>query len=213
MDILKKRLSLYVGPMFSEKTLKLIGIAKLVRKSMGEEYVLVVKHFLDGRYGLEYLGAHNGERYSPCHPIDASYRILPLLKEFPKAKIILWDELQFFNDQDLISVIKELYERKYFLAISGLDYTFKREWFGQMKEVRALVLSLGGDVIKLKANCTVCGVLCRYTQRFSPDGLPDSPISIDVVVGERDLYQPRCLFHFNEKYVPIDHPNYRGHRF
>jgi thymidine kinase len=118
----------------------------------------------------------------PATPIDASS---DLLSVSAGADVVALDEAQFM-DLTLQPVVDRL-RRRVRLLVAGLDLDFRGEPFG-------LVTSLiedADDVTRLTASCEVCGRPATRTQRLV-GGAPAPREAPTIVVGGRELYEPRC---------------------
>ena len=93
---------------------------------------------------------------------------------------ILSDEAQFFDDQ-LPDVCDQLALRGIRVIVAGLDMDYSGKPFGQMPNI----LAKADFITKLHAICVQCGNIANFSFR-------KSSISGQVVLGEKDLYEPRC---------------------
>ena len=97
------------------------------------------------------------------------------------------DEAQFFDDQ-LPEVCEQLAMRGIRVIIAGLDMDYQRKPFGQMPNL----LAKADFITKLHAICVRCGNIANYSYRkTSQEG--------QVVVGEMDIYEPRCRSCYHKK--------------
>ena len=96
------------------------------------------------------------------------------------------DEAQFFN-LDLASVCNQLANENKRVIIAGLDMDFLGNPFGIMPKLMAMAEL----VTKVHAICVQCGSEAQFSYRFSNTGE-------QVKLGEKDLYEPRCRYCFNQ---------------
>jgi thymidine kinase len=82
-------------------------------------------------------------------PIQFAADILLHLE--PDTTVVGVDEAQFF-DENVISVVQELADRKMRVLVAGLDLDFRAEPFGSMP----ILMAMAEKVDKLEANCMVC---------------------------------------------------------
>ncbi|RYD93985.1 MAG: thymidine kinase [Sphingobacteriales bacterium] len=90
------------------------------------------------------------------------------------------DEAQFF-DAEIGNVCEQLAMRGMRVIVAGLDMDFKGNPFGQMPGL----LAKADYITKLHAICVKCGNIANISYRKSAD-------AAQVVLGELDIYEPRC---------------------
>jgi thymidine kinase len=162
------------GSMFSGKTEELIR--RLKRAKIANLRVEIFKPKLDVRYDVQNIVSHD-ENAILSTPIDNSQTILLLHGE---ADVIGIDEAQFFDDQ-LPDVCDQLAYRGKRVIVAGLDMDYTGKPFGQMP----FLLSKADYITKLHAICMKCGHIANYSYRKKPN-------NAQVLLGEKDLYEPRC---------------------
>ena len=172
------------GPMFSGKTEELIR--RLRRALIAKQNVMVFKPQLDDRYHKRYLVSHNGMRVEAI-PISSSLDILD--HNWQEADVIAIDEVQFF-DEGIVDLVAYLADEGKRVIVAGLDKDFRGEPFMNT----AKLLAIADVVTKLSAICMICGSLATMSQRLI-DGKPASYYSPTIMVGAKDLYEPRCREH------------------
>jgi len=159
-DIVTGYLELFVGPMFSGKTSKLLEIYKQYK--FCNVPIAVINHAADKRYHESMLSTHD-KVMIPCIQTG---KLLPLwnysnLEEtFDKecdmhlvlrqADIILINEGQFFDD--LYPCVLQMLSEKKKVYIAGLDGDFERKKFGSLLDV----IPLCDKVTKLTSLCSIC---------------------------------------------------------
>jgi thymidine kinase len=67
------------------------------------------------------------------------------------------------------------------VIVAGLDMDYTGKPFGQMP----FLLSKADFITKLHAICVKCGHIANYSYRKTPN-------STQVLLGEKDVYEPRC---------------------
>jgi thymidine kinase len=162
------------GSMFSGKTEELIRRLKRVR--IANLNVEIFKPKIDLRYHLLNIVSHD-ENAIVSTPVDNSQTILLLAQN---ADVIGIDEAQFFDDQ-LPDVCDQLALKGIRVIVAGLDMDYTGKPFGQMP----YLLAKADYITKLHAICVRCGNIANYSYRKSAD-------SSQVILGEHDLYEPRC---------------------
>jgi len=139
-------LELFIGPMFSGKTSKLLEIYK--QCIFCNIPVAVINHSCDIRYHDTMLSNHD-KIMIPCiqsnnltdiHKTDA----------VKNAYIILINEGQFF--EDLYPMVTNWLEENKKIYISGLDGDFERKKFGTLLDV----IPFCDKVTKLTSLCSLC---------------------------------------------------------
>jgi len=153
-------LELFIGPMFSGKTSKLLEIYK--QCTFCSIPVAVINHSADTRYHESMLSSHD-KVMIPCiqtvnlknvwdnqsveKPFDdlSAHHI-----KLRCAKVILINEGQFF--EDLLPCVQEMLKEKKSVYIGGLDGDFERKKFGDILDL----VPLCDKVTKLTSLCSVC---------------------------------------------------------
>lgn len=162
------------GSMFSGKTEELIRRLKRVR--IANLRTEIFKPGIDVRFDEQKIVSHD-ENAIPSSPVDNSQTILLLASDVDVVGI---DEAQFFDDQ-LPEVCDQLALRGIRVIIAGLDMDYTGKPFGPMPQL----LAKADYVTKLHAICVKCGHIANYSFRKSTR-------AEQVVLGEKDLYEPRC---------------------
>jgi thymidine kinase len=162
------------GSMFSGKTEELIR--RLKRAKIASLKVEIFKPAMDTRYHEQRIVSHD-ENAIQSTPIESSTSILLMAGE---AGVIGIDEAQFFDDQ-LPDVCDQLAVRGVRVIVAGLDMDFTAKPFGQIPNL----LAKAEYITKLHAICVKCGNIANYSYRKNPR-------STQILLGEKDLYEPRC---------------------
>jgi thymidine kinase len=162
------------GSMFSGKTEELIRRMKRVR--IANLKGVVFKPSLDNRYHSERIVSHD-DKWLESISVNESGRIPDLSKDIDVVGI---DEAQFF-DEGIAEVCETLANRGLRVIVAGLDMDYTGKPFGPMPAL----LSIADYVTKLHAICQRCGTIAHYSHRISGD-------ERQVLIGEKDLYEPRC---------------------
>ena len=166
--------------MFSGKTEELIR--RLKRAKIANQKVEIFKPSIDVRYDAIKLVSHDTNTIQST-PIDNSQKILLLAQE---VDVVGVDEAQFF-DEELPNVCDELALRGIRVIVAGLDMDFLGNPFGPMPSL----MSKADYVTKLHAICVKCGNIANYSYRKVPN-------EDQVLLGEMDVYEPRCRKCYNE---------------
>ncbi|MCY7411288.1 MAG: thymidine kinase [Chitinophagales bacterium] len=168
------------GCMFSGKTEELIR--RLKRAKIANQKVEIFKPSTDVRYHETNIVSHD-ENFIPSTPVQHSEQILLYAGD---KEVIGIDEAQFF-DNELPRVCDVLTQKGKRVIIAGLDMDFTGKPFGPMPQL----LATAEYITKVHAICMVCGNLASYSYRKTAD-------KSQVLLGEKDAYEPRCRNCFNE---------------
>lgn len=162
------------GSMFSGKTEELIRRMKRVR--IANLNGAVFKPSMDDRYHAERIVSHD-DKWHESVPVSDSGSIPALASNIDVVGI---DEAQFFDD-GITDVCEALANGGVRVIVAGLDMDYTGKPFGPMPRL----LSIADYVTKLHAICQRCGSIAHYSHRISGDDR-------QVLLGEKDLYEPRC---------------------
>jgi len=151
-------LSIFLGPMYSGKTSKLIEIYNQYTEN-GEK-VMVINYDKDTRYTTEPRMVSHDKNSVPCILVSRlseafsqddidKYRI----SRFMESAIVIINECQFFPDiVEWVRMVVSIYKKKVYIC--GLNGDFERKPFGNWMEL----ISFCDSVTKLDSNCRVCKI-------------------------------------------------------
>ncbi|MDZ4757713.1 MAG: thymidine kinase [Bacteroidota bacterium] len=162
------------GSMFSGKTEELIR--RLKRAKIANQKTEIFKPAIDTRYDEQQVVSHDANAIMST-PVPASGNILLLVRE---ASVVGIDEAQFF-DMGLVEVCEQLAHSGLRVIVAGLDMDYLGKPFGPMPNLMAIA----DYVTKVHAICVQCGDIAMHSYRKKNEGGL-------VVLGEKDLYEPRC---------------------
>jgi len=171
--------------MFSGKTSELIRLVE--REVYAKRRGAIFKIAFDDRYSAMQVVTHNGLRYD-AYSVANSEEGLRKIEEVAKTDgldAIGVDEVNFFP-LEIVPILDGLAQDKKVIAC-GLNLNFRAEPFQTTMELAARA----DRVRYLSAVCVVCGQEATRTQRLI-GGKPaprDSPV---IVVGGKEMYEPRC---------------------
>ncbi|MEO8172996.1 MAG: thymidine kinase [Sediminibacterium sp.] len=169
------------GSMFSGKTEELIR--RLKRAKIANLKVEIFKPAIDVRYDENNVVSHDSNAIQST-PIDNSQTILLMAEG---VDVIGIDEAQFFDDE-VINVCEILALRGVRVIVAGLDMDYLGRPFGQMP----YLLSIADYITKLHAICMRCGNIANVSfRKTEQEG--------QVLIGEKETYEPRCRLCANEK--------------
>jgi len=178
-------LEIFVGPMFSKKTSRLIDIYK--QYTFCNIPVEIINHCADTRYHDTMLSSHD-KVMVPCIQTDKISEVWFNNNnqqsdnhiKLKNANVILINEAQFFEDLH-VCVLDMLKENKR-VYIAGLDGDFSRNKFGQILDL----VPMCDKITKLTALCSICkdGTLGIFSMRLTKE-------THQMVIGS-DNYIPVC---------------------
>ena len=162
------------GSMFSGKTEELIR--RLKRVKIANLKAEIFKPTIDTRYDEVKIVSHDTNTIQST-PVDSSQRILLLAQNVDVVGI---DEAQFF-DAEIANVCEQLALKGIRVIVAGLDMDYQGNPFGQMPNL----LAKADYITKLHAICMKCGNIANISYRKVAGGG-------QVLLGEKDIYEPRC---------------------
>jgi len=168
------------GSMFSGKTEELIR--RLKRARIARQRVAIFKPAADNRYDVANIVSHD-ENFIESTPVEHSRDILMKVSGWDVVGI---DEAQFFDDE-IADVCQRMAYAGIRVIVAGLDMDYLGQPFGQIPKL----LAMADYITKLHAICVRCGNIASFSHRKSiVDG--------QILVGEKDHYEPLCRSHFFE---------------
>ena len=196
-------IKLYLGPMFSGKSCRLIQRAQtkilqnppnnIKDKGKGPK-VVVLKHSSDNRFDDSNLVSHDG-KILPAIAVSTLEGWIKLHhKEYPYhfPKYIFIDEIQFFDTDDVMSFVKEMKEWGSHLVFSGLDKAFDLRPFECVEELS----KIADWIFRLQGKCKDCEQPSIYTHRLDDKITPEHQTlrskEQTFIVGGEDIYIPLC---------------------
>ena len=188
---LKYNLEIITGPMFAGKTTKII---ELYSKYNPKE-TLVLNHSFDNRYfGDNNVISSHIKECIPCNKFnscDDIQKYINTLNNFDNITTIFIDECQFFTEiNQLCNLINNNYKNIKNIYLAGLNLDASGNIFNN--EFNEL-FKYANTVYYLEARCYKCNnpaqySICLINKNFSQD---------NVLVGDKEIYQPSCKEHIN----------------
>jgi len=180
-------LDVIVGPMFSGKSEELMK--RLRRFKIAGLKVMVFNHALDKRYATNKIASHSKQKWQAVS-VQKPEEILKKIKK--NVDVVIIDEVQFFS-KTIIPVINQLITKNIHVVVAGADTDFRGDPFSSVPNLLALA---DGEVVKLKAVCTVCKKWnATRSQRLLANGQPAPRQDSLIKIGAGDCYQARCRKH------------------
>jgi thymidine kinase len=175
-------LEIFVGPMFSGKTSKLLEIYK--QCIYCNIPVAVINYALDTRYHDTMLSTHD-KHMIPCIQTTTLVSVWESgadenTNQLHLADVVLINEGQFF--EDLYPVVASMLKAGKKIYVSGLDGDFQRKKFGQILDL----IPLCDKVTKLTSLCSLCknGEPAIFSMRLTSE-------TQQTLIGS-DNYAPVC---------------------
>lgn len=168
------------GSMFSGKTEELLRRVK--RAQIAGQNVAIFKPAIDTRYADLEVVSHDSNNISAVSVQNSE----EILKRAMLAKVVAIDEVQFFDDA-IVDVCNKLAANGSRVIVAGLDMDYKGNPFAPMPQL----LAVAEYITKVHAICMQCGQLANFSHRISKD-------EEQVVLGEKDKYEPLCRVCFNK---------------
>lgn len=168
------------GSMFSGKTEELLRRVK--RAQIAGQNVAIFKPSIDTRYADLEVVSHDSNNISAVSVQNSE----EILKRAMLAKVVAIDEVQFFDDA-IVDVCNKLAANGSRVIVAGLDMDYKGNPFAPMPQL----LAVAEYITKVHAICMQCGQLANFSHRISKD-------EEQVVLGEKDKYEPLCRVCFNK---------------
>ena len=166
--------------MFSGKTDELIRLFEAALED--GRAVVALKPARDNRHPADLIVSHSSKQI-PARSVASAEAVLAAAAG---SSLVLIDEVQFFEGT-LQTAIAELRAGGSEVVAVGLDFDFRGQSFATTRDLAAGA----ARVTRLTAVCGVCQSEATLTQRFS-DGRPVPLDEPRLVVGDREIYEPRC---------------------
>jgi len=186
------KISVYYGPMFSEKTLRLT-------EAYGEGVgAAVFRPKIDNRYGggpwIHSLAGAKVPAVEIEHlnPIE----IYQAIQQMEGIRRVIIDEASFFPTQPFLEVVEKLASEEREVVVGGLAYDAERQPWGPILE---LIKKPGVESYALAARCDGDGGKCR---EFAIWSYAKAKKKTRLEVGGVDKYGASCEKHYLELHVP-----------
>jgi thymidine kinase len=182
-------LSMYIGPMYSGKTSKILELYK--QFTFCNVNTLVINFTEDTRYTSESMVSTHDKQMIPCTLCVSLFEKFPMYSElFNKTNVFLINEGQFFHDivEWVKTSISPPYNKRVYIC--GLDGDFKREVFGNWLDLIAYC----DNVQKLTSICWDC----RTEHAIFSHRLTDE--TRQKVIGS-DSYVPLCRLCYEKRRI------------
>lgn len=175
--------TVYVGPMFSGKTSRLVSYidrCKYQRRS-----VVAFKPSMDGRYDKRYGGGistHTGAHIDAVSIKTGAEILKELLELQVLPDVVAIDEAWMIPG--CADALVEVFRMGISVVVSSIDLLANGKDLSEVQKV----MSWATHIEKCPAVCTVCGQDAYYSHMKVSDDR-------DVAIGGEDLYEARCFSH------------------
>ena len=154
-------LHVIIGPMFSGKTSELIRLNK--RALIANKKCITIKYINDVRYTEDnYIVTHDEQKLTAIISKDTTFldSTIVLIKNLNEYDCIFIDEIQFYNDADV--VCDKLANLGYHVVVCGLKADCYDNPFGKIPNLPAKA----DDITVLKAICKITGKDAPFTLKI-----------------------------------------------
>lgn len=180
------KVTVICGPMFSEKSLRLIS---MIQKALnGGRKVQAFRPDVPGRPTLPGDDSRIVSRFGASYPATTISSFDGFFEHVldPATRMAAFTEGQFFG-ADIVPTVRELRRRGVDVVVEGLDLDAFEQPFGHMPELMALAQ----EVIKVTAVCADCGEEAYASYRLSGE-------QEQIKVGDSE-YVPLCYRHYYQR--------------
>jgi thymidine kinase len=173
-------LTVFVGPMFSGKTTKLLSA--LERFKFQRKAIVVFKPAMDDRYSEEEIVSHSGWRHAAVTVKEGSDILEVLSNQDAPPDVVAVDEA--FMVPGIAEVLVWLFKSGISVVVSTLDLSFSAKPFHEVEKL----LPWATHIEKCAAVCTECGRDAFYTHKKQITNEENE-------IGGAELYESRCFRH------------------
>jgi thymidine kinase len=183
---MRGKLETIVGAMFAGKTSELLK--RILWAKHQSKKIIVIKPIIDDRYDQEKIITHNDLSHD-CFSMKNWKHVNDNFK-FNRdiVDVLFLDEIQFMSTDETLENVEIVLNNGIDVVCSGLDQDSRgRPW-----ETSSMLLGLSDKIIKIYGFCNVCGMEATKTYRKTEGGGRTQ-------VGAADIYEPRCLKHWEAR--------------
>ena len=183
---MRGKLETIVGAMFAGKTSELLK--RILWAKHQSKKIIVIKPIIDNRYDQEKIITHNDLSHD-CFSMKNWKHVNDKFKfNRDVVDVLFLDEIQFMSTVETLENVETILNNGIDVVCSGLDQDSRgRPW-----ETSSMLLGLSDKIIKIYGFCNVCGMEATKTFRKTEGGGRTQ-------VGAADIYEPRCLKHWEAR--------------
>ena len=178
---MKKQFVLYLGPMFSGKTTRLLS--SIERHSFRKENVVCFKPQIDGRYSKDEIVTHSGSKIKAycVKNYKEIQQFIDEMKEVPE--VVAVDEA--FMIEGCGEYLSQMFVASNItIYVSSIELSANLKPFSEIKSM----MPFATKIEKCASICASCYDDAQLTYRKST-----KPLSVgDISVGGEEDYEPRC---------------------
>ena len=183
---MRGQLETIVGAMFAGKTSELLK--RILWAKHQSKNIIVIKPIIDNRYSEEKIITHNDLSHECFSMKDWSHVNNNFKFDNEFVDVVFLDEIQFMKTDETLENVEKILNSGIDVVSSGLDQDSRgRPW-----ETSSMLLGLSDKIIKIYGFCNVCGMEATKTFRKTEGG-------DRTQVGAADIYEPRCLKHWEAR--------------
>ncbi len=175
-----------VGAMFAGKTSELLK--RILWAKHQNKKIIVIKPSIDNRYTNEKIITHNNLSHDCFAMKNWDHVIKNFNLEKNKFDVIFLDEIQFMDTAQTMENVEKILNNGVDVVCAGLDQDSR----GKPWETSSMILGLSDKIVKIYGFCNVCGMEATKTFRKTEGGQRTQ-------VGAANIYEPRCLKHWEPR--------------
>ena len=183
---MRGNLETIVGAMFAGKTSELLK--RILWAKHQNKKIIVVKPSIDDRYSNQKIITHNDLSHDCYSMTNWKQTLSDFQFNKDKVDVVFLDEIQFMDTKDTLENVENILNNGIDVVCAGLDQDSR----GKPWETSSMLLGLSDKIIKIYGFCNVCGVEATKTYRKTEGGKRTQ-------VGAANIYEPRCLKHWQPR--------------
>ena len=183
---MRGNLETIVGAMFAGKTSELLK--RILWAKHQNKKIVVIKPSIDNRYSNEKIITHNDLSHECYAMNDWPTTLKKFTFEKSEVDMVFLDEIQFMDTKHTLNNVEIILSKGIDVVCAGLDQDSR----GKPWETSSMLLGLSDKIVKIYGFCNVCGLEATKTYRKTEGGGRTQ-------VGAADIYEPRCLKHWEAR--------------
>ena len=183
---MRGNLETIVGAMFAGKTSELLK--RILWAKHQNKKIIVIKPSIDNRYSNQKIITHNDLSHDCYSMVSWETALNDFKFERSDVDVLFLDEIQFMDTSDTLNNVDDILNKGIDVVCAGLDQDSR----GKPWETSSMLLGLSDKIVKIYGFCNVCGVEATKTYRKTEGGERTQ-------VGAANIYEPRCLKHWEPR--------------